>query len=187
MNQNYFFRKIGAADAREFFAMRMKALQTDPNSFVATMEEETAMTPADVEKYLTKNYVLGVFAQPEAKLRGRAVRGGWKAQDAGVLVGTLVFMEQERQKFKHIGILGGMYVHPEHRGKGLSRKLLQIMLKNLQKYDHLYGLQLKVVTSNMPAISLYESAGFSTWATEKNALLHQGKFFDQHHMALQFS
>lgn len=171
MNQAHLYtlRKVQKQEAQKFFAMRMLALQTDADAFVATLDEEKAMTTADVENYLSKNYVLGVFTENDE------------------LIGTLVYMEQERQKFKHIGILGGMYVHPDHRGSGLARKLLVEMLQILKKFDHLYALQLKVVTTNQPAIRLYESSGFKIWATEKNALFHHNGFFDQHHMALSFT
>jgi len=162
----FIFRKVRVTEGRELAALRLYALQTDGGSFVATIEEEQQM---DVENYIQKNYVLGVFDEKNR------------------LVGTLVYMEQERQKFKHIGILGGMYVHPDFRGLGLGKKLIDEMLKILRKFDHLYGLQLKVVTDNRPAIRLYESLGFSIWATEKNALFHNGNFFDQHHMMLQLS
>ena len=166
INYSYTLRKVRTNEAQKFFAMRILALQKDPEAFVATLEEEQAMTTSEVEKYLIKNYVLGAFTQEDE------------------LIGTLVYMEQERQKFQHIGILGGMFVHPTHRGRGLARKLLGEMLQKLRKLDHLYSLQLKVITENVPAIRLYESAGFAVWATEKNALLHEGKFVDQHHMAL---
>ncbi len=168
MRDSYLVRKVTVGDHEQFFSLKLHALRTDPDSFVATMEEEERMTPEDVQQYLSRHYVLGAFTKN------------------GELVGTLVFMEQERRKFKHIGILGGMYVHPSHRGRGLAKKLLAVMLENLKKNGHLYALQLKVVTTNDPAIRLYESFGFSVWATEKNGLFHDGVFFDQHHMALRF-
>jgi len=168
MTAPYGIRKIRPSEAEKFFEMRMQALKTDPNSFVATLEEEKRMSLKDFEHYLTKNFALGAYTANQE------------------LVGALVYMEQDRQKFKHIGILGGMYVHPSFRGLGIGKKLLSEMLEKLRNLDHLYGLQLKVVTGNTPAISLYESFGFSIWATEKNALFDRGTFFDQHHMMFQF-
>lgn len=166
---SYLLRKVRPTEARQFFQLRLHALKTDPDSFVATTEEEKQLSPEDVKKYLTRNYVLGAFTSKNE------------------LIGTLVYMEQERQKFKHIGILGGMYVHPNYRRCGMGKQLVATMLGNLKKIDHLYSLQLKVVTDNLPAIRLYESFGFSVWATEKNALLHHGNFFDQHHMMLRLA
>lgn len=168
METPFSVRKLVRSDAEQFSGMRLLSLQTDPDAFVATIQEERMMSSDDVQNYLIKNYALGAF------------------DDHETLIGTLVYMEQERQKFKHIGILGGMYVHPSFRGRGIGKKLLTAMLENLQMTDHLYALQLKVVSTNSPAIRLYESLGFSVWATEKNALLHEGKFFDQHHMMLSF-
>ncbi len=168
MSQPYYIRKIRLSDAGKFSQMRIKALQTDPNVFAMTMEEERLLSSDDIVRYLMKNYVLGLFTHEND------------------LIGALVYMEQERQKFKHIGILGGMYVDPLYRGFGLGKKLLSTMLHNLKKVSHLYALQLKVVTTNIPAIRLYKSFGFSVWATEERALFHNGNFFDQHHMMLQF-
>jgi len=169
MNEPYILRKIRTSEARQFLDLRLMALHTDPDAFVATLEEEQQLSLKDVERYLEKHYVLGAFTKN------------------GELAGTLVYMEQERQKFKHIGILGGMYVLPQYRGGGIGKKLLTVMLQNLKKIGHLYALQLKVVTTNVPAVHLYKSLGFSIWATEKNGLSHGGNFYDQHHMMLQFA
>lgn len=168
MSQPYIIRKIRLSDADKFSKLRIRALRTDPNVFVMTLQEEQLLSSDEIVKYIVKNYVLGLFTRDDD------------------LIGALVYMEQERQKFKHIGILGGMYVDPLYRGFGLGKKLLSTMLHNLKKVSHLTALQLKVVTTNIPAIRLYESFGFSVWATEKKALLHDGNFFDQHHMMLSF-
>jgi RimJ/RimL family protein N-acetyltransferase len=165
----YTFRKVLPGEAAQFLRLRLEALRTDPDAFLTTLEEESRLSLREVEACLRKNYVLGVFS-------GR-----------GALVGTLVYSEQPHQKFSHIGILGGMYIQPEHRGKGLGKKILAIMLDHLEKFGHIYALQLKVVTGNLPAISLYRNFGFSVWATETNALFHEGKFFDQHHMVLKMA
>jgi len=169
MIHDFVLKRVGSDEAEKFFQLRMRALKTDPDSFVATMEEEKAMWPDGVQNYLKKNFVLGAF------------------NEKNELIGTLVYMEQERQKFKHIGILGGMYVDTAYRSQGLGKKLLIKMLEELRTFDYLYSLQLKVITTNLPAIRLYESLGFFIWATEKNALLDNGKFFDQHHMMKKMS
>ena len=159
------YRKVKTADVELFKALRLKAFRTDPDVFVSTFEEEKNFPLEKFSDLLDKNYVLGAF-------------------DGIRLIGTLMYMEQEKQKFRHIGILGGMYVDPGCRNLGIGRKLVSIMLQNLQRLDHLQALQLKVITTNLTAIRLYESFGFSSWACERNALQHDGRFFDQHHMAL---
>ena len=131
----------------------------------STLEEEKNLPLGKFCDMLQKNYVLGAFAGKR-------------------LIGMLIYMEQEKQKFRHIGILGGMYVDPAYRNLGIGRKLVKIMLRHLKRLEHLRALQLKVVTTNLPAIHLYESFGFRSWAQEPNALQHKGRFFDQHHMAL---
>ena len=169
MTNSYSYKRVQPNEAKEFFDLRMVALKTDPDAFVATLEEEQKLSLEDVQHYLNKNYVLGAYARTNE------------------LVGVLVFMEQERQKFSHIGILGGMYVHKNFRRYGIARELIQRMIVYLREHHKkLYGLQLKVITSNFPAIRLYEDFGFSIWATEKNALQSEDIFFDQHHMMFYF-
>ena len=143
MTNSYSYKRVHPDEAKEFFDLRMVALKTDPDAFVATMEEEQKLTKEDIQYYLKKNYVLGAYASTNE------------------LIGVLVFMEQERQKFSHIGILGGMYVHKNSRRYGIARELIQRMIVYLREHHkNLYGLQLKVVTTNIPAIRLYESFGF---------------------------
>lgn len=169
MTNIYFYKRVETEEAKNFYKLRITALRTDPDAFVATLEEEQQLTTEDIEHYLKKNYVLGAYTK------------------SNELIGVLVFMEQDRKKFSHIGILGGMYVHNDHRRYGIARQLIEKMITYLrERHKNLYGLQLKVVTNNIPAIRLYESFGFSIWATEKNALKHNKIFFDQHHMMFYF-
>lgn len=61
--------------------------------------------------------------------------------------------------------LGFMFVHPDHRGKGLNRLLM----------DHLFAwarsrglpeVRLEVYSNNTPAIRAYEKTGFKPYITE---------------------
>jgi RimJ/RimL family protein N-acetyltransferase len=47
-------------------------------------------------------------------------------------------------------------------------------------------IQLSVVTENLPARRLYESAGFLEFGTELKAAKHGDKYYDEAHMALDF-
>ncbi|TMP30020.1 GNAT family N-acetyltransferase [Pseudoalteromonas rubra] len=68
------------------------------------------------------------------------------------------------------GYLGFMYVHPEHRGKGLNQ---QIMTKLMAWCNHqsVYDFYLDVYSDNAAAIRAYEKAGFRPCLLEMK--LHQ--------------
>lgn len=155
-------RKLTPKDADQFYELKLKGVATDPNAFLATKEELQSKTPAEICAWIERDYILGAFVDEK-------------------LVGTIHLIEQQPKKFQHIGILGGMYVDPEYRGKGMARQLLQQMLEHIKNERQFYSLQLKVVTTNIGALKLYESFGFFRWAHEEKALYYNGKYTDQYH------
>lgn len=60
---------------------------------------------------------------------------------------------------RHVGVLG-LCVHPEHRRRGIGRKLLTFALDEAAEVG-LARVELTVWSDNSSAIGLYESAGFS--------------------------
>ncbi len=156
-------RQLQKGDALQYKALRLKAIETDADMFLMTSNEENAFSLKQVEQKIEQDFILGAFEKEN-------------------LVGSLVFMRQIPSKFRHIGILGGMYVDPLCRNKGIGKKLISEMLDHIKSLPDVYSLQLKVVTSNDAAIKLYESFGFKIWASEKNALKDGDRFLDQHHM-----
>ncbi len=57
------------------------------------------------------------------------------------------------------GYVGFMYVRPEHRGQGISQKILE-ELKSWAQSKNLIELQLDVYAENQKAISAYKRFGF---------------------------
>ncbi len=161
-------RRLLPQDAEQFQQLKLQGLQTDPEAFVATIEELQAQSAEQIIHRLQTEYILGAFSN-------------------GKLIGSLHLIDQEKQKFSHIGILGGMYVDLHYRGLGLGKLLLKQMLTHILSQNKYYSLQLKVITSNATAIKLYEAFGFQRWATEKNALHYQGNYWDQYHYMLVLS
>jgi GNAT superfamily N-acetyltransferase len=63
-------------------------------------------------------------------------------------------------KHPNHGFLGFMYVKPEHRGKGINKKIIEA-LKEWCLTQGLAELRLEVYNENQPAIKAYEKVGFS--------------------------
>lgn len=59
---------------------------------------------------------------------------------------------------RHVGVLG-LCVHPDHRRRGIGRKLLSFALSEASELG-LARVELTVWSDNLSAINLYESVGF---------------------------
>ncbi|NJB70740.1 ribosomal protein S18 acetylase RimI-like enzyme [Saonia flava] len=60
---------------------------------------------------------------------------------------------------KEYSYLGFMYTHPDYRGQGLNKKILEF-LKEWSYAKGLKEIRLTVYEDNLPAIKAYEKAGF---------------------------
>ncbi|MDX1292714.1 MAG: GNAT family N-acetyltransferase [Hyphomonas sp.] len=61
--------------------------------------------------------------------------------------------------------LGFMFVHPDHRGKGLNRILMDCLL-DWARARGLTEIRLEVYSANAPALRAYDKAGFKPYITE---------------------
>ena len=117
-----------------------------------------------------------------ARLAQSIVFGGYDG--AGSLRGIIGLRAETAPKIKHIATIWGMYVTASARGTGLAQRLVQTAVADARRSAR--SLRLSVVTTNAPAIRLYASAGFKSWAVDKDALCVDGVFFDEALMRLDF-
>ena len=59
------------------------------------------------------------------------------------------------------GDISNVAVHPAHRGRGISRKMLEILMSEARA-DGVQAFTLEVRAGNEVAVNLYESLGFRT-------------------------
>jgi hypothetical protein len=98
------------------------------------------------------------------------------------LVGAAGLRVQNRVKLQHKGVLWGMYVRPEARGKGLAAALVQQVVEHARTLVE--EVCLTVVASNAAAIRLYGAAGFKEYGLERRALKVGSEYYDEVLMAL---
>lgn len=77
-------------------------------------------------------------------------------REAGKIVGMCGV-----KKIFEEGEISNVAVHPDFRGKGISRKMLDILLREARE-DGVQAFTLEVRAGNEIAIGLYESLGFRT-------------------------
>jgi len=85
------------------------------------------------------------------------------AQSGNEVIGCGYARIENAQPFlKHAksAYLGFMYVKPEHRGKGINKKVIEV-LKEWVSSQGVTEFRLEVYINNLPAIRAYEKIGFT--------------------------
>lgn len=109
------------------------------------------------------------------------------AYENDTLTGVVSFTRDgsDREKLRHKGILFRLYVSNLHRGKGIAKLLIEELIERVKKIDDIEQINLTVVSDNQNAKLLYEKFNFTTFASEKNAIIWQGKYFTEDQMVLR--
>jgi len=159
------YRKLQAEDFVSYNRIREMALETKPEAFISTNDEEKAIRKERFNRIIQdkNNFIIGAF-------------------DSDELAGTVVFTRESRKKISHKGLITGMFVSSENRGKGIGLILLQTVFDFAFKIDGLRQIGLKVAGTNIGAVKLYEKAGFVSYGLEKDAFCNNGIFIDDLYM-----
>ena len=165
------FRELNEDDTDAFLALKRTGLSTDPDAFVATLEDDPPSYPDLVKDRLARasvdsgDIVLGAFCPR--------------------LIGIAAITRDARRKRRHKADLHGMYVRPEYRGRGIGQQLLARSLVMARGMRGLEEIQLIVAAHNRGVVALYERFGFVRVWTELHALRRSGHDVDAHHMIME--
>lgn len=165
-------RLLAPNDAQALAAIRLEALEQEPEAFGASLEEEKKKT---LEEWQAR---LDLSNQEESGYLG--------AFDAGEIIGMIGYYRHKGAKLRHKASIVSMYVKQSHRGTGVAGELMKAALLQLQTIGDLDQVQLAVVTSNQAAVRFYEKMGFQPFGHEKRALKIGDKYVDETHMVLLF-
>ena len=161
-------RLLTDLDAQDYQQLRLRALQTNPESFGSTYEREVEFTLDTVKERIRPTqdkFVLGAF-------------------DGDSLVGMARFVRETEQKTKHKANIYGMYVAPEMRGSGVGRAILLEIIDRAKKEEGIEQIHLTVISTNHTAKKLYQSLGFKTYGIEPKALKDNDQYYDEDLMVL---
>jgi ribosomal protein S18 acetylase RimI-like enzyme len=143
-------------------------LREHPDAFTSSYEEDRDKPIATTVKRLAPDsgdIVFGAFVD-------------------GQLVGIAGIGRETRRKNAHKATVFGMFVAPEHAGRGIGDALLAHLIAAAKRDSTLTQLVLTVTDTNTRAIALYERAGFASFGVEPRAIRVGDSYFGKNHMYL---
>ncbi len=159
-----YIRQLTPGDAALYRSIRLAGLKESPEAFGSTFDAEFTKPLAWFFDRLSSSIVFGAI------------------RDAKI-VGVAGFAVRREEKEAHKGLLWGMYVHPDARGAGVARRLVEAVIAHAR--PHVELIQLSVVVGNEQARRLYARLGFVEYGVEKNSLKYRGRYYDEILMAKQ--
>ncbi len=161
-------RRLGPPDAAAYRALRLRGLREHPDAFTSSDEEESRKPLATTEQRIAPDSADAVYG----------------ALVDGALVGVVGLAREPRAKNRHKAVVFGMYVAPEHGGRGIGAALLAHVIHEAKRQPDLEQLVLTVTQTNDGARMLYERNGFRSFGIEMRAIRVDDRYFDKNHMIL---
>jgi ribosomal protein S18 acetylase RimI-like enzyme len=152
------FRRLQSADASDYRAIRLAALEGDADAFGSTYEAEVGRPLTHFAERLTSSVVHGAYAD-------------------GFIVGMAGFKRQEGARERHKAFVWGTYVRPAARRLGVARGLMEALLA--EAGEVVEQLTLCVVRENTAAQALYRTLGFEVYGIEPRALKSPAGYADE--------
>ncbi len=153
---------------QEYKAIRLRSLKEEPHAFGK---------PYDI----AVNEPDEVYMQQTTE--GYAGETNWKyfAEEGDKLVGMIVGSMLRNEE--NVAGIFSVYVAPEARGKGVSKKLFGTLLNELKTKPQIKKIKLTVNKNQIPAVRLYKSFGFQV-VGEENVQMGDGNYYDEYLMEL---
>lgn len=164
-------RPLTVEDAEAWWHLRLIALKDEPHSFAESAEEHQARSLEQSREHFrtlnSENFIIGAF-------------------ENGELAGMAGFYREKHTKFRHKGVIWGVYVRHESRGsgKGMARAILTEVIRRIRLIEGLEQILLIVAATQEKPRRLYESLGFRKYAVEPRSLKVGGEYIDDELMIL---
>jgi len=146
-------RQLQRNDKSAYRKIRLEALQSEPESFGSTFEEESAKHELDIEKALASGDKLTVCF------------GAFQEQN---LIAIVCLKKEDRVKTRHRAEIFSLYVQEHYRNQYVGNMVMKAILDYaFTHFPDLETIRLALVQRNLNARSLYYSLGFTIYGFEK--------------------
>jgi ribosomal protein S18 acetylase RimI-like enzyme len=163
-------RPLTPADARAFWALRLRGFEESPTSFNTEPDEWRAHPVPEAEQLL--GHATGT---PDD-----VVLGAFDAE----LVAHMGLRREPRRKRSHKAKLWGLYVAPEARGHGVGLRLVEALVERARKMPGLTVLELTVMAGNARALAIYHRVGFRRFGYQERATKIDDIYVAEEHLML---
>lgn len=170
-------RLLTAQDGSAFQTLRVKALQTDPDAFLATFEQESQRHEHVFAQELDLCYAppsfgyYGLFSDDDA--------------ESNQLVGFCQVMRSVMPKQTHLATIYNLYLDPSVRGRGQAIFLLTHIIEELRKITDLEQVFISCLAKNRAAYQLYQKLGFKRCGIKPHSSKWQGQYDDEIELVLR--
>lgn len=163
--------QLAPTDVAEYRRVRLRALEEHPEAFRSSADEEAAKPLSWWQDRLAAR-----------ETSNASFFGAWSL--GRELIGTAGLIFETRPKTRHTAKIVGMYVAPEHTGRGVGEHLLAACVGFARADPTMEFLYLTVTNTNAGAIRLYERGGFQAYGCEPGSMKIGLRAFDKLLMSL---
>lgn len=129
-------------------------------AFRAELEQSASSIAAEMRQLARVGPLLWLFGGSQKLFP--PLMGGYVWIEEGQLVGNVTLSTDSRQR--GLWIVSNVAVHPDFRGRGIARKLMEVTLQEARSRDARW-VSLEVRTDNMAAEHLYRELDFQVYDT----------------------
>lgn len=147
---------------KEYKKIYLEELRTVPEAFLNSYEHVLSYPDTHWKTLLTER-----------------VGDIYVAQTAGKIVGMAGITRGAYPKNAHTASLWGVYVRTSYRRNGIARLLLNRIVKDLAVDPAVTKLSLGVISSQVEALALYRSLGFTVAGCLKNERKIGNTYYDE--------
>ena len=153
---------LGPQDWRDLRAIRLEALRSELAAYSSSYEETLDWPDEEWRRRLTSDHSMVLLAR--VLMRPIGMVGGYLGSDEGD---------------NSVGVVFGMYVTGEHRGKGIGRLLLTSLIDRLSAFPQITTIRLGVTETQEPARRLYESMGFTVVGKTEEGIVVDDRRYEE--------
>jgi ribosomal protein S18 acetylase RimI-like enzyme len=164
-------RFLNENDSLIYRTIRLSSLKESPFAFSDSYEDQAGKTILDFQLEIQKidnpleGFTLGAFSNENQ------------------LIGFVKFKRDQRSKARHRAALYSLYVDPDYRRKGIAKKLIKELLKNIEALTDIQQLQLSTIISGNSLVDFYKSFDFQILGgIIKDDLIIQNRYVDAVYM-----
>ena len=163
-------RFLKANDAKQFWRLRLEALEKVPRAFGESAKEHQRTTIKETAERLRPGlkggFVLGAFID-------------------GELVAVAGLARNKGEKIRHKALVWGVYVKEAVRSRGIGKALMSALIARASSLPGLEQLRLAVGADQTAAKKLYRLLGFQTYGRERRCMKVGNAYVEMDHMELR--